>query len=789
MLPNAIAFLAAAGLAMTLGAAHATTPPLLPLTFTQEPFTLNQATQDRWVSDHMAVVWMANGITDQSAIVELAGAMALSSLFQAEGVRSNAAGDEPSSLRAQINPFEKRRLELIDDIRAWVPGADIGYQRTENIIGAVVASADELLQDAFARRAPGQAIAATDTLLDKLPAHSGKKSDKPDRSDMLRAQALTVLLAHQQAAGMRSKQDVANHLARIAEAGLADAWIWIQLARLRRADEDIDAAMAAAKRALATATDDQQRYVASAVLDELWFQQGNVPEAMRALRTGVKAARALAAANPSSVSAQNSLAHTLGKSGEAADLLDDLETAQSALKESLAILQRLAPAHAASELAGAQHALALKLVGDLHVKLGEPAQARDLYESSLLIRRRAAESPLVTVRTQREMVLLLSLLAEIDSGAGQLTQARHRLFEAAGIVEKLALGDPQSLAIVFDASRSLNKLGKAYSDKADFVDAAAVYDMSVDLARKYLAALPDSRDAKSTLAFALAGRGAMLAKANQSPEALRNHEEARQLREVLLAQYPSDKDLQRELAVSLMAIGRIHLAAGRLDAAEDAAQHSHRLYVVLAAAATTDTRAQRDLSISLGDVADLRAAQGDLDAAEELFAQRIAMDRRRAVEQPDSRKVRTDLAHGLLRTASISMGRKDFPGARKAYAENLAIRQSIAASEPESADSQDELALAWTRLGRAEAGAGDIAAARKCFDEAVRVFRPLVDAHPRSVDIRRHFWLTLWAMAELPEPTVLWPQVLDAMRKAKEDGVFDAADEEDFAEVSRLAER
>jgi tetratricopeptide (TPR) repeat protein len=789
MLPNAIAFFAAACLTVSLGAAHAATPPVLPLTFTKEPFTLDRATQGRWVSDYMAVMWMANGITDGSPILELAGVMVTSSLLQGEAARSDAGGNEPSPVRAQIDGIEKRRLELIDDIRAWVPGADIGYRRTEKIIDAVVASADQPLQDAFARRAPDQAIAATDALLDKLAARSGKKIDKPDRSDMLRAQAVTVLLAHQQAVGMRSKQDVASHLTRMAEAGLADAWTWIQLARLHRDHEDTGAAAAAAKTALAMATDDQQRYVASAVLDELLFQQGNVPDALKAMQTGVKAARALAAADPSSVSAQNNLAHTLGKSGEAADLLGDLETAQSGLEESLAILQRLAPEHAASELAGAQHALALKLVGDLRAKLGELTQARDLYESSLLIRRRAAEAPLVTVRTQREIVLLLSLLADIDSGAGQLAPSRQRLIEAAGIVDKLALSDPQSLAIVVDASRSLNKLGKAYSDKADFVSASAVYDMSVDLGRKYLAAMPDSRDAKSTLAFALAGRGAMLANAARAPEALTNHEEARQLREELLAKHPSDKDLERELAVNLMAIGRLQLGAGRLDAAEEATQRSHQIYLRLATAKNADARAQRDLSISLGDVAELRAARGDLDAADKLLAQRIALDRRRITEQPASRKVRSDLAYGLVRIASVRMRRNDFRGAREAYAENLAIRQSTAASEPESVDGRHELALAWNRLGRAEAGAGNTAAARTCFDEAMQVFRPLVEAHPGSTGVRRSFWLTLWAMAELPEPTVRWPQVLDAMNKAKADGVFDPSDEEDFVIVKRYAEQ
>lgn len=789
MLANAIAFFSAACLTMSFGAAHATTPPVLPLTFNKDPFTLDRATQGRWVSDHMAMVWMGNGITDGAPILELAGMMVTSSLLQAEADRSDAADIKSSPVQAQIDQIEKRWLELIDDIRAWVPGADIGYRRTERIIDAVVASTDQPLQEAFSTRAPDQTIAATDALLDKLAARSGKKIDTPDRFDMLRAQAVTVLLAHQQAVGMRSKQDVAHQLTRVGEAGLADTWAWIQLARLHQSDEDTGAAVAAAKTALATATDDQQRYVASAVLDELLFQQENVQDAMKAMQTGVKAARALAAANPSSVSAQNNLAHVLGKLGEISDLLGDLKTAQRGLEESLAILQRLAPKHAASELAGAQHALALKLVGDLRAKLGEPAKARSLYESSLLIRRRVAEAPLVTARTQRETVLLLSLLADIDSGAGQLAPSRQRLIEAAGIVDKLALSDPRSLAIVVDASSSLNKLGKAYSDQADFINAVQVYDVSVDMARQYSSATPDSRDAKTTLAFALAGRGSVLAKADRMEEALRSHDEALQLREGLLAEQPSDKNLERELAVGLMAIGRIHLAAGRLDAAQDASLRSYQICARLAALPNADSRAKRDLSISLGDVADVRAAQGDLDAAEGLFAQRMALDRRRAAEQPDSRKVRIDFAYGLVRTGSIRMRRNDFRGARDVYAENLAIRQSIAAGDPESVDGQRELALGWNRLGRAEAGAGNIAAARTCLEKAMEVFRPLVQAHQRSTEIRRDFWLTLWAMAELPEPTVRWPQVLDAMRKAKEDGVFDPADEEDFAEVTRYAEQ
>jgi hypothetical protein len=86
-----------------------------------------------------------------------------------------------------------------------------------------------------------------------------------------------------------------------------------------------------------------------------------------------------------------------------------------------------------------------------------------------------------------------------------------------------------------------------------------------------------------------------------------------------------------------------------------------------------------------------------------------------------------------------------------------------------------------------QSAAGDLASARKSFEDSYEIFRRLAAANPSSAAAQRDVWVSMWKLASLPNPSVRWRDIADAMRQMQARGVLAPSDMHFLKEAQRRA--
>src|SRR5439155_1626123 len=88
------------------------------------------------------------------------------------------------------------------------------------------------------------------------------------------------------------------------------------------------------------------------------------------------------------------------------------------------------------------------------------------------------------------------------------------------------------------------------------------------------------------------------------------------------------------------------------------------------------------------------------------------------------------------------------------------------------AEAQRDVATSLNKLGNVQVAGGDLSGARKSYEESLAIDRRLAAANPSNAEAQRDVAVSLWKLASLPNSSVRWLEVAEAMRRMHERGVL-----------------
>ena len=313
----------------------------------------------------------------------------------------------------------------------------------------------------------------------------------------------------------------------------------------------------------------------------------------------------------------------------------------------------------------------------------------------------------------REVFIALMILGDDRLIVGDLDGALVVYEESVQINRELVQAQPGSVKAQRDLGLAMYRFGAALQERGDLDDALAVSEEAMGLSRGLAQAQPESAQAQRDLALALHWAGGVRQARGDLDGALAVSEEAMGLLRGLAQAQPESVRAQRDLGVAVNRVGGVRLARGDLDGALAAFEESLGLLRGLAQAQPGSVGAERDLGLALHWVGGVQEARGDLDGAAMAFEESLEIDRGLVQALPESMQAQRSLGVALIRVGGVRQARGDLQGALVLFEESLDLLRTVVQAQPESPQAATDLGVSLSSVAKVRRELGDSAAARE----------------------------------------------------------------------------
>jgi tetratricopeptide (TPR) repeat protein len=315
-------------------------------------------------------------------------------------------------------------------------------------------------------------------------------------------------------------------------------------------------------------------------------------------------------------------------------------------------------------------AAALNSLGNLSSDENRKAEARKLYEETLVLYRAlAAQNPEVY---WPEVARTLNNLANLSSDENRKADARKLYEETLAIYRALAA--QKSEVYRPDVARTLNNLANLSSDENRNAEARKLYEEALTILRELAAENPGIY--RCDVAVTLNNLGELSRAENRKPEARKLYKEALAIYRALSAQNP---DVYRPyIAVTLNNLGELSRAENLKIEARKLYQEALAIYRALAAQNPDVYRP--NIAVTLNNLGELSRDENRRPEARKLYHEALTILREIATQNPDV--YRPYVAVTLNNLGELSRDENRDIEARKLYEEALAIYREFAMREP-----------------------------------------------------------------------------------------------------------
>ncbi|WP_298497688.1 lipopolysaccharide assembly protein LapB [uncultured Maritimibacter sp.] len=407
-----------------------------------------------------------------------------------------------------------------------------------------------------------------------------------------------------------------------------------------------------------------------------WVQRGAALEAQaqaeRALRTAVSVADSMSYGIVESFQD-----YALPLSVREA-ILGEVETLQTALAEGFE----------GDDVLKGSTAVRLTMQGDVRRSQGDMEAAQSAYAEALAITTSLLESDPANETFRRDQALALDRLANMAEARGDLPEARDYYDQSLEVWRKLYSFAPSDTRWRRGMSAALVRLGALQQRTGDLPAARATYEETVALSRASVGLNASGTDTRRDLALSLGLYGDLLRETGDMDGAQAAYQENFDINGALTQADPANTELQRGLLVSLDQLGGIAEAKGDLAAARAAYTESLTINRRLLQSDPANIDWQRDLALSLGRLGDVNRTLGDLAAAQTAYEESLSIVRALAAQEPDTVQRQRDLSNWLGRLGEVRRSSGDVEGALAAFAEALRIDQALAMRDPQNVEWQ-----------------------------------------------------------------------------------------------------
>ena len=360
-------------------------------------------------------------------------------------------------------------------------------------------------------------------------------------------------------------------------------------------------------------------------------------------------------------------------------------------------------------------------------------------------------------RFQQVRELAKTFIFDVDPQIKRLPGATpaRRLLVQTGLkyLDALAADAGDDLDLLAELAAAYLTIGDTQGERdaaslGDFEGALASYRKARSLFERVLAADPQHRAARRTLALVHDKLGDALQALRRLDEALASHERALRLLEALLADAPGDVAARGELAAAHERIGVLDRRAGRTDAAERHFRETLRVSEALLAEFPDDVARLRGPATVYTKLAELHYDRGERVEALRYYEKFAAVADRLVAVEPENIVYRTDQIVGAQWIGIIRLETGDVEGAIPALRSSVTNARALLADDPTVRKGRSALAASLTRLGEALLATGRLADARETIDALLETTREDVALYPDEAGAARRFAVAYYKLAE-----------------------------------------
>jgi serine/threonine-protein kinase len=369
-------------------------------------------------------------------------------------------------------------------------------------------------------------------------------------------------------------------------------------------------------------------------------------------------------------------------------------------------------------------------VGKIHEKLGQNAQAEQVYRRAQELYASVAADFTAVPQYRRQLAGSHSHLGILLTKTSHPKEAEAELRQALAIYQRLAAEFPSVVEYRNDLASCHNSLAILMQTTGRFPEAEAAYGEALKTRRALAADFPAVPQYRHDLAGILNNLGNLQAETGHPKEAEASATEALAIQKQLVADLPTVPLHREQLARCYNNLGVLLKDTERPKEAEAAYREALAVQQRLAAEFPTVPGYRWELAGSHFNLGSLIKDQGRLEEAERLFHEALAIQKRLVADFPAVPDYQCDLVNTLDGLAELARGRKEYAAARKLLEEARLPLQATLDASPRHPFYREVFCTHRQFLAATLLELGEYAAAAEAARDLARIaFNPAEDAY------------------------------------------------------------
>jgi serine/threonine-protein kinase len=368
-------------------------------------------------------------------------------------------------------------------------------------------------------------------------------------------------------------------------------------------------------------------------------------------------------------------------------------------------------------------------------RIGDKEEALAVHRKALAVRRELAAAAGADVEARLEVAQSLAAVGTLLDETGRLAAALAAFGEQRDLAAALAAESPTD-AVSAALAESHYLFGRVLAEMFKSAEALREYQQARQLRQQLAEAHPADARLQSALAQSHHSVAAILQRTGRLDEALQEYEQARRLRQQLAEAHSADARLQSELAISHDSVGKLLSDVARQAEALAAFQKALAIRQQLADAYPAITNYQHDLASSQNLVAIVLTRLGKPAEALEVFQQGVTIQQKLVDANPTSTLFLSQLAllHNNIGAVFLDLGKP--AEALGPFQKSVALQQKVVEASPSVTGFQADVAFTYGGIGTALARLGKPAEALEAFQKGLTIQQKLADANPTSASFQ-----------------------------------------------------
>ncbi len=338
-------------------------------------------------------------------------------------------------------------------------------------------------------------------------------------------------------------------------------------------------------------------------------------------------------------------------------------------------------------------------------------------------------------------------LGDLRQTQGQAAEAL-RLYQAALDVYGPALAGAAPW-MQRDHIVCLNKAGFLARQTGDLAGALEYSEAALALSRVWIAATPESSDARALLASSLSHLAMLEAARGGLERQVLLCREALELLREQQSHEPENLETRNQLLYVLQIQGQLDLEQGRPGAALACFEESYQLLRSLPESELSAPNSQRNLRVVPILIAEARTQLGDPSGAVQAYDEAVAFMRAQVRADPGNADARFDLATCLANIAQIQRLQAQFDKAQQSLAEAGQELARGAGLFPADLRWRHRLGDDWEDLSDVHTDVGDLTEAETCAVQGLAQHRELMLLEPDEIAFRVSTSKALYKLASI----------------------------------------